>query len=138
MKIIYTQNAPAPAGHYSQAVEENGFVFVSGMLPDRATIDPVSADFVAQTEAVLKQCHSVLAQAGCAFADIVQCTAYIVGVANWPAFNQVYGRFLGAHKPARAVVPVPELHHGFLVEVQLTARRPAHAEHHSRSGGCDA
>ena len=52
---------------------------------------------------------------------------YIVGVDHWPAFNDIYARFMGPHKPARAVVPVPELHHGFLVEVQMTACRPGTA-----------
>jgi enamine deaminase RidA (YjgF/YER057c/UK114 family) len=67
----------------------------------------------------------VLRAAGCGFADVVQCTAYIVGVENWPAFNAAYARVFGSHKPARAVVPVAGLHYGFLVEVQLVAQRPA-------------
>jgi 2-iminobutanoate/2-iminopropanoate deaminase len=123
MKIIRAEDVPSPAGHYSQAVEQNGFVFLSGMLPDLASIDPSSSDFSAQTEAVLRQSQAVLNEAGCTFDDVVQCTAYIVGVENWPAFNKVYARFLGTHKPARAVVPVPELHHEFLVEIQITAYR---------------
>jgi enamine deaminase RidA (YjgF/YER057c/UK114 family) len=56
---------------------------------------------------------------------VVQCTAYIVGVANWPEFNRLYAERFGDHRPARAVVPVPELHHGFLVELQMTACKPA-------------
>lgn len=123
MNIIYTKESPRPAGHYSQAVEENGFVFLSGMLPDLAAVDPAVRDFTAQSEAVMRQCQAVLAEAGCTFNDVVQCTVYIVGVENWPVFNAVYARFLAEHKPARAVVPVPELHHGFLVEVQMTASR---------------
>ena len=123
MNVIYTKDSPRPAGHYSQAVEEQGFVFLSGMLPDIASVDPSARDFIGQSEAVLRQCQAVLAQAGCKFNDVVQCTAYIVGVGNWPAFNEVYARFMGPHKPARAVVPVPELHHGFLVELQMTAYR---------------
>jgi enamine deaminase RidA (YjgF/YER057c/UK114 family) len=54
---------------------------------------------------------------------VVQCTAYIVDVRNWPEFNRVYADFFGGHRPARAVVPVPELHHGFLVELQMVAYR---------------
>jgi 2-iminobutanoate/2-iminopropanoate deaminase len=123
MKVIHTSDTPRPAGHYSQAVEVQGFVFLSGMLPDIASVNPSDRDFTAQSEAVLRQCQAVLAAAGCTFHDVVQCTAYIVGVENWPAFNEVYARLLGTHKPARAVVPVAELHHGFLVEVQMTAYR---------------
>jgi 2-iminobutanoate/2-iminopropanoate deaminase len=123
MNIIHTNDAPHPAGHYSQAVEAQGFVFLSGMLPDIAVADPSVRDFNAQSDAVLGQCQAVLAAAGCTLGDVVQCTAYIVGVENWPAFNAAYARALGHHKPARVVVPVPELHHGFLVEVQMTACR---------------
>ena len=123
MKVIHSKDSPRPAGHYSQAVEEQGFVFLSGMLPDITAVAPAARDFTAQSEAVLRQCQAVLAAAGCTFDDVVQCTAYIVGIENWPAFNAVYARVLGSHKPARAVVPVPELHHGFLVEVQMTAYR---------------
>jgi len=124
MNIIHTNDSPRPAGHYSQAVEAQGFVFLSGMLPDISLSDPSARDFSAQSEAVLRQCQAVLAAAGSTLDDVVQCTAYIVGVENWPAFNAVYARVLGPHKPARTVVPVPELHHGFLVEVQMTACRP--------------
>jgi enamine deaminase RidA (YjgF/YER057c/UK114 family) len=74
---------------------------------------------------VFAQCEKVLRAAGCGFGDVVQCTAYIVGVEHWPAFNAAYAQVFGSHKPARAVVPVPRLHYGFLVELQLVAERPA-------------
>ncbi|MGL9774318.1 MAG: RidA family protein [Sodalis sp. (in: enterobacteria)] len=51
----------------------------------------------------------------------MQCTAYIVGIDHWPDFNRLYAQFLQDHKPARAVVPVPALHHGYLIKIQLTA-----------------
>ncbi len=63
-----------------------------------------------------------LRPAGCGLDDVVQCTVYLVGVDHWPAFNAIYARIFGAHKPVRAVVPVPALHFGFLVEVQLVAQ----------------
>jgi reactive intermediate/imine deaminase len=124
MKIIQAQTLPSPAGHYSHAVEQSGFVFLSGMLPALGVIDPNKHDFRQQSEAVLSQCQKVLEAAGCTYADVVQCTAYLVGVENWVVFNEVYSRFLGSHKPARAVVPVPALHHGFAVEVQMVAFVP--------------
>jgi 2-iminobutanoate/2-iminopropanoate deaminase len=123
MNFIFTADAPKPAGHYSQAVESDGFVFVSGMLPTLIAPDASDA-FEAQVRSALQHCERILAAAGCALTDVVQCTAYIVGVKNWPLFNQVYSERFGDHKPARAVVPVPELHHGALVELQMVARRP--------------
>ena len=123
MKLIQSPELPAPAGHYSPAVEANGLVFLSGhpALPGRGR--SAGAGFEAQCASVFDQCDKVLRAAGCGFDDVVQCTAYLVGVEHWPAFNALYARIFGAHKPARAVVPVPALHFGFLVEVQLVAQK---------------
>ena len=125
MELIQSSELPAPAGHYSQAVAAGGLVFLSGILPAANAVDPATAGFEAQCASVFDQCEKVLRAAGCGFGDVVQCTAYIVGVENWPEFNAVYARLFGAHKPARAVVPVPALHYGFMIEVQLVAQRPA-------------
>ncbi|MET0983285.1 MAG: RidA family protein [Telluria sp.] len=122
MELIDSSELPAPGGHYSQAVAAGSLVFLSGILPARDSIGP-TASFEAQCASVFDQCEKVLRAAGCGFGDVVQCTAYIVGVEAWPAFNAIYARVFGAHKPARAVVPVPGLHYGFLVEVQLVAQR---------------
>ncbi|CDG82633.1 RidA family protein [Janthinobacterium agaricidamnosum] len=124
MQIIDTSALPAPAGHYSRVVAQSGFVYLSGVLPSAAGTDPVKHDFRQQAQAVLRQCEQVLAAAGCTYADVVQATAYIVGSENWGVFNEVYAGFLGPHKPARTVVPVAELHYGYLVEVQLVAFNP--------------
>ena len=123
MELIQSGELPAPAGHYSQAVASGSLVFLSGILPARDSVGP-DAGFAAQCASVFDQCEKVLRAAGCGFQDVVQCTAYIVGVENWPEFNGLYAGVFGKHKPARAVVPVPGLHYGFLVEVQLVAERP--------------
>ena len=123
MEFIQSGELPAPAGHYSQAVPAGGLVFLSGILPARADIQPDSG-FEAQCASVFAQCEKVLRAAGCGFKDVVQCTAYLAGVEHWPAFNTCYAEVFGDHRPARAVVPVPALHYGFLVEVQLVAQRP--------------
>jgi reactive intermediate/imine deaminase len=124
MELIDSDELPKPAGHYSQAVAAGGLVFLSGILPAPAASDAAPASFDEQCVAVFDQCQKVLRAAGCGFVDVVQCTAYIVGVEHWPAFNAGYARVFGTHRPARAVVPVPALHHGFLVEVQLVAEVP--------------
>ena len=123
MDFIQSKELPAPGGHYSQAVAAGGLVFLSGILPARGEVEP-GASFEAQCASVFDQCEKVLRAAGCGFGDVVQCTAYLDGVEHWPAFNGIYAGVFGAHKPARAVVPVPGLHFGFLVEVQLVAQRP--------------
>ena len=121
MQFISTPNAPPPGGHYSQAVRAGGFVFVSGMLPGPPAAGE-SDSFERQARAALTHCRHVLEAAGGGLDRVAQCTAYIVGMDNWPRFNAVYAEVFGQHKPARAVVPVPELHHGYLVEVQMVAR----------------
>ncbi|KFI06591.1 RidA family protein [Massilia sp. BSC265] len=122
MEFVQSSELPAPAGHYSQAVvTRGGLVFVSGVLPAR---DLADTSFDAQCASVFAQCEKILRAAGCQMNDVVQCTAYLAGVEHWPAFNSAYAGVFGDHRPARAVVPVPALHYGFLVEVQLVAERP--------------
>jgi 2-iminobutanoate/2-iminopropanoate deaminase len=122
MKFISSAQVPPPGGHYSQAVESSGLVFVSGMLPAGNNQPPMP--FKAQVHSVIDHCSDVLAAAGCSLQDVVQATVYLAGVELWPAFNELYAERFGSHRPARAVVPVPALHHGFLVEIQLIAERP--------------
>ena len=123
---IETDAAPAPAGHYAQATVANGFMFISGQLPVEAGVGPRSdLPLEAQARLAIDNMLAILAAAGCDAGRIVRVTAYIVGVENWPAFNGVYAQMMGDVRPARTVVPVPELHHGCLVEVDAIALLPA-------------
>ncbi len=122
MQLIHAANVPAPGGHYSHAVSAAGLIFVSGILPGRPAAGETD-DFERQVRATLEHGKQILAAAGASLNDVVQCTAYIAGVEYWPEFNTIYAEIFGQHKPARAVVPVPELHHGFLVEIQLVAQQ---------------
>jgi 2-iminobutanoate/2-iminopropanoate deaminase len=113
-----------PVGHYSHAAISGGFIFVSGQLPVSSEGHRVSGvTFEQQAELALDNVMAVLAAAGCGVQDIVRCTAYIVGIENWPRFNEVYATRMAEHRPARTVVPVPQLHHGYLVEVEAIAMR---------------
>ena len=120
MELIQSDELPAPGGHYSQAVAAGGLVFLSGILPARDSVAP-DASFEDQCASVFTQCEKVLRASRCGLNDVVQCTVYLAGVEHWPAFNAAYAGVFGEHRPARAVVPVPALHHGLLVEVQLVA-----------------
>ena len=115
---ILTDGAPAPAGHYSQATVAGGHVYISGQLPIRpdGTVSP-DGRFDAQATLAIKNMLAILAAAGGTPQQLVRVTAYIVGVANWPRFNAIYAALLPDVRPARTVVPVPELHYGFLVEI---------------------
>ncbi len=122
MKAIETPHAPRPAGHYSQAVAHGGLVVVAGQLPHDPE-DPGRApgDAEEQTERALRNVEAILVAAGSGLDRLLSVTVYVADVALWPRVNAAYARVLGPHRPARAVVPVKELHHGYLVEVQAVA-----------------
>ncbi|ASV98386.1 RidA family protein [Paraburkholderia aromaticivorans] len=111
-----------PGGHYSHVAIANGFVFVSGQLPITAQGDKLSeASFEDQAEQVLTNVRAALESVGSSIAQLVQVRVYIVDVEHWMSFNQIYARWAGDARPARAVVPVPQLHYGFKIEVEATA-----------------
>ncbi|TDY23945.1 reactive intermediate/imine deaminase [Paraburkholderia sp. BL6665CI2N2] len=111
-----------PGGHYSHVAVANGFVFVSGQLPITAQGDKLAeASFEVQAEQVLVNVQAALESAGSSVAQLVQVRVYIVDVEHWMSFNQIYARWAGEARPARAVVPVPQLHYGFKIEVEATA-----------------
>ncbi len=122
MKIVETPHAPHPAGHYSQAVVHGGLVFVAGQLPhDVAHPGRPAGDAEEQTERALRNVEAILEAAGSGLDRLLSVTVYVADITLWPRVNAAYARVLGAHRPARAVVPVKELHHGYLVEVQAVA-----------------
>lgn len=119
--IIVPDNVP-PAGHYSAGVRHGGLVYVSGQLGALADGTHTAHEpFEVQVRAALDNVLRVLAAAGLGPADVIKVTAYLVGVENWPHFNAIYAEVMGEAKPARAVVPVPELHYGYLVELEAIA-----------------
>ncbi|MGF6481645.1 RidA family protein [Paraburkholderia sp. JPY419] len=121
-RLPHTENPAAlakPGGHYSHVVIANGFVFVSGQLPINAQGDKLAdASFDAQAEQVLANVKAALESVGSSVAQLVQVRVYVVDLEHWASFNQIYARWAGEAKPARAVVPVPQLHYGFKIEVE--------------------
>lgn len=111
-----------PGGHYSHVSIANGLVFVSGQLP----VDPTGRKltdkpFEAQAGQVLANLATALAGAGSDVTKLVQVRVYIVDIEYWATFNEIYARWAGAARPARAVVPVPALHFGLKIEVEAVA-----------------
>ena len=121
---VYTTNAPTAGGHYAQAIKHAGLVYVSGQLPvaPDGNHHP-EADFDEQARQAIRNLISVAEAAGASVEELLKVTVYIVDVANWPRFNAVYAQMLGDVRPARSVVPVPELHYGYLVEIDAIAVR---------------
>lgn len=122
IRYIFTDRAPKPAGHYSQAVVAGQSLYISGQLPIRADGAPLTdTSFEAQAAQAIQNMLEILAASGGTPERLARVTAYIVGVENWPRFNAVCAEMLLNARPARTVVPVPELHHGFLVEIDAIA-----------------
>jgi len=122
MKMISTSDAPAPAGHYSQAVVHDGLVFVSGQLAvDAATGRKFVGTIEQQTKIALENVAAILRAAGSDIDHVLKTTVYISDIELWGRVNEVYADFFGGHRPARAVVPTRELHHGLLVEIEAIA-----------------
>ncbi len=122
MKPVQTDRAPAPAGHYSQAIVHGGLAFVSGQLPLGPDGEVPSAASVGdQTRRALANIGHILEAAGSGLDRLLQVTIYITDLEHWPEVNAAYSEVLGPHRPARAVVPVRELHHGVALEVQAIA-----------------
>lgn len=122
MKKIYTEKAPKPAGHYSQAVVVDNLVFVSGQLPiDPATGQKKTGSIEEQAEQSLNNVAEILKAAGSDLGSVIKTTVYISDMELWGRANTVYADFFGQHRPARAVVPTRELHHGFMIEIEAVA-----------------
>lgn len=123
-RIIATENAPKAVAAYSQAVEKNGTLFVSGQVP----IDPATGKFVEggieeQTLQVMKNIGAILEAAGYNYADVVKSTCFLSDIANFKAMNDVYGQFYPENKPARSAVAVKDLPLGALIEIETIAMK---------------
>lgn len=123
IEIIQPENLPVPKGHYSPGVAYENLLFISGQLPVRPDHSLPPESFEDQVRRALSNVLSILREAGGAPRDLLKVTVYLVGVHRWDAFNAIYAEVLGDVRPARCVVPVPELHFGCLVEIEAIAAR---------------
>lgn len=122
MTFIQTLTAPAPGGHYSQAVVHNGLVFLSGILP----IAPdgqklIEATIAEQTTQILANLDAILQAAGSSREQVLKVSVFIADINAWSIVNQLYAQFFGEHRPARSVVPCSVLHYGFGIELEAIA-----------------
>ena len=122
MQIVRTTSAPVPAGHYSQGIVHGGLVYVAGQLGiDPADRQAPVGTIEEQTERTLRNVEAILVAAGSGLDRVLQMTIYISDIELWGGVNAAYARVMGSHKPARAVVPVKELHYGYQIEIQAVA-----------------
>jgi len=121
LKKIATENAPGAIGPYSQAIVCGNMLYTSGQIAlDPATGAMVEQDITVQTERVMKNLEAVLAAAGTSFDKVVKTTCFLANIADFAAFNAVYGKYITS-APARSCVAVKDLPKGGLVEVEVIA-----------------
>ncbi len=129
METIFSENAPTPAGHYSQAIEYQGLVYISGQLPinpnDKKSGGPDISSGVGsieeQTQQVLDNLEAILMAANSDKNHVLKVVVYISDISLWDSVNRVYAAFFGSHKPVRSIVPTRELHFGFQIEIDAIA-----------------
>ena len=126
MRFIETPNAPLPAGHYSQAVCANGFVFVAGLLPilPQRRQREVPEGITGQAAQVFANLHAVLQAAGTDLQHVVSMQIYVSAIESWGEINHIYTHTFGAHKPARTIIPCGPLHYGVALEANAVAVLP--------------
>ena len=121
-KVIFTEKAPAAIGPYSQAIEANGMVFLSGQLP----VDPATGEFAPggvaeQTAQCFENIKSILAEAGLTTANIVKTTVFLADMSLFAEMNSVYATYFEGDFPARSAFAVKALPKGALVEIESIA-----------------
>lgn len=117
---IATKNAPSAIGPYSQAIKYGDVVFTSGQIPLTADGALVEGDIKAQAEQVMKNLAAVLAEAGASFDTVIKTTCFLADMADFAAFNEVYGAYITS-APARSCVAVKTLPKNVLCEVEVIA-----------------
>ena len=122
--VISTKDAPGAIGPYSQAIEANGFVFVSGqipLIPDTGQM--IKGGIEEQTTRVLENLGAILKAAGTSFDAAVKTTVYITNINDFAKVNEIYGKYFTQNCPARVCVEVSSLPKGALVEIDVIAMK---------------
>ncbi len=121
-KIISTSKAPMAIGPYSQAVEANGMLFISGQVPiNPETGKIVEGGITEQTEQVMQNIKAILTKAGYTFDDVIKSTCLLSDMANFSAMNEVYANYYPENPPARAAFAVKELPLSVMIEIETIA-----------------
>ncbi len=123
-KVISTEFAPKAIGPYSQAIEKNGFLYISGQIPiDPTTGMVVEGSIKEQTEQVMKNIGAILKAAGYSYSDVIKCVCLLSDMTNFGAMNEVYGKYFEIEPPARAAYGVVKLPLGSLIEIEVIASK---------------
>jgi 2-iminobutanoate/2-iminopropanoate deaminase len=123
-KVVHTEHAPKAVGPYSQAIEANGTLYISGQIPiDPETGKVVEGGIKEQTNQVMKNIGAILNAAGYTYEDVVKSTCLLSDMDNFVPMNEVYAQYYAENPPARAAYGVVRLPLGVLVEIETIATR---------------
>ncbi len=123
-RIINTTSAPAAIGPYSQAIEANGTLYISGQLPINPKIGKIETNEIStQTEQVFDNIKAILKEAGYSFVDVVKSTVFLSDIADFAGMNEVYKKYYQSECPARSAFAVKSLPLGALVEIETIAAK---------------
>lgn len=123
-KVISTENAPKAVGPYSQAIEANGFIYISGQVPlVPSTGQIVEGGIEEQTVQVMENIKAILEAAGLTFDNVVKTTCLLSDIGNFQIMNEIYAKYFTENPPARAAYEVAKLPLGVMVEIETIAVR---------------
>lgn len=121
-QVIFTPEAPAPIGPYSQAILAGNTLYVSGQIAlDPDTGDLINENITEETHAVMKNMEAILRAAGFGFGDIAKCTIFIRDMGQFATINEAYGQYFKVNPPARETVEVSKLPKNVNVEISCIA-----------------
>ena len=121
-QIIYTPDAPAPIGPYSQAVKAGNTLYVSGQIPmDAESGEMINANITEETHQVMKNLDAILSAAGLGFANVVKCSIFVKDMGDFATINEAYGMYFKEEPPARETVEVARLPKDVNVEISCIA-----------------
>lgn len=122
LKIVNTENAPAPIGPYNQSIIHNGTLYISGQI----AIDPKTSALIEgsvedETHQVMKNIAAILNEAGSSWDQVIKCSIFLDNMDNFGKVNEIYGSYFGDHYPARECVEVAKLPKSVQVEISVIA-----------------
>lgn len=122
MVFISAQGSAPAIGHYSQAIEADGLIYISGQIALKSNGSFIGGNITVQAEQVLENLKNILEAGGSSLLHVIKTTVFLVDIGDFDALNKIYARYFGAHKPARSTVVVKTLPKNALVEIECVAK----------------
>ena len=123
MKVLHTKDAPQPIGPYSQGIEIDGLIFLSGQIGLKPETGEMADNLAQQTHQVMKNVSTMLNSAGCSFGDVVKSTIYLKDITCFAEFNKIYSEYFTENPPARTTIEVSALPRNALIEIDIIAHK---------------